>query len=474
MQWDEHHPDLPKTLRYCLAAGAFNIFWFIVCTPQQILTVMVRNHLGGSALTLGILVGGINLAGALNLVSVILVGVLKERRMVYFWGTFAARLCAFPVALASFWVAGGGHRPTAVFIVVGFSILASVGNSQSGTAWWAWMGDLIPEPIRARFFGKRSALIQVINLSFFFVATLLIDQLIAWVFIVYGVLYLIAGVAGICEVFTQMRARDPRQGELPGMDFQQFLIPLRDREFRRFCLAMGAFLISVNLAGPFLAPFTVDAKGAGATPIWLGINFVVSQGIWVVVVPVWGYFMDRIGRRAVVVVGGFFVLSWVPYIFMNQNNFWYLLIVSAIIGGLLAPAYWEGISQFMITLSHPDYRAAYAGWFWTWFGLMAAIGPLAGGALYDLMSDMHMNIGSLTIQPLQVLIVLAIVLAICSKLAMTRVRAPREDEDSMKVLLSTIINPGIFRAVGTSFLFNRPVEIKRPSDTGGASAGKPQ
>ena len=462
LPWNEQHPDLKSALNFCLLAGAFNIFWFILATPQQILTVLVKNDLHGSAFLLGVLVGGVNLAGALNLVSVILVGVLRERRKLWLWTTLFARVCAFAVAGAAFWVAAGGPRDKAVFIVVAASVASALGNALGASAWWAWMGDLIPEKIRAGFFGKRSALIQTINMVFFFLATLMLDQFQTHVFVVYGILYLIAGTAGTIEVIMQVQAPDPQQGKIAKLDFSTFLIPLRDRQFRRFCLAMGGFLLSLGLAGPFLAPFVVDPKGAGASPIWLGISFLISQGIWVLVVPVWGQLMDKIGRRAVVVVGGFFVLAWIPYLFMNGSNYWYLLIIASVIAGSFAPAYWEGISQFMITLSRPDQRVAYAGWFWTWFGITAAAGPILGGAVYDAIEAVPLVVFQVSLQPLHVLIVTAILCAIASQFAMARLKSPQVPTDSVRTLLSTIFSPGIFRAISGNFFFNRPMENEEP------------
>ena len=453
--WDENHPELQRALNFCLAAGAFNIFWFILATPQQILTVLVKTHLGGSAFLLGVLVGGVNLAGALNLISVLLVGVFRERRLLWFWTTLVARVSAFGVAGAAFWVAAGGSKPTAVVVVIVASVVSSVGNALGASAWWAWMGDLIPDRIRASFFGKRSALVQTINMVFFFLATLMLDQFIGQVFIVYGMLYLIAGTAGTVEVLMQVKAPDPLQGRVPPLDLSAFWVPLKDQTFRRFCLAVGGFLVSFSLASPFLAPFVVDPDGGGASPIWLGIGFVISQGTWVVMVPLWGQLMDTIGRRAVVVVGGFFVLAWIPYLFLGPTTYWFLLPLSALIIGILAPAYWEGISQYMITLSDPDYRVAYAGWFWTWFGVTAAVGPLLGGAAYDLLQETPLTLFGVTFAPLQVLIVVAITLALATQLILARLKVPGHTNDSVRALLGTLLSVDTFRAVTGNVLFWR-------------------
>jgi MFS family permease len=165
--------------------------------------------------------------------------------------------------------------------------------------------------------------------------------------------------------------------------------------------------------------------------------------------------MDSIGRRAVVVVGGFFVIAWVAYLFMNSTNFWYLIPLASFIVGLLAPAYWEGITQFMVTLSHPDHRTAYAGWFWTWFGLTAAVGPVIGGAVYDLLEATPMVVGQVSFRPLHVLIVAAILLTSTAQLTLARMRSPQRPTDSVRSLLSTLLSAETLQTITGNMLFWR-------------------
>jgi MFS family permease len=115
----------------------------------------------------------------------------------------------------------------------------------------------------------------------------------------------------------------------------------------------------------------------------------------------------------------------------------------------------------MISLSPSGHRTAYAGWFWTWFALTAAIGPMIGGECYKWLSQLHPSLFGISFTPLQILIVVSIFLASLSQIFMSRAPAPKESDNSVRQLLITLLSPGIFRAAISSF-FNMPDKIEKP------------
>jgi len=466
---DQH--DLKAAMAWSITAGSAGIMWFILCTPQQILTVLVKNYLGASNKTLGLLIGGINLAAFAHLSSMVFYNKLNHRKTFWIITTLLQRLLAFPIGFAAFHVAQGGSKTLAVGIILVTSILGAVLGNLSGSGWWAWMADLFPENIRSSFFGKRSAVNQAFNIVFFFGATLVLDLFDSRAFYVFGVLYTIGGLGGVLDVLFHLPIPEPHSQEekSPKLDLFQ---PMRDKTFRRFCLTIGLFLLSMNIAGPFLAPFTTAQDGLGAPNIWLGILFVISQFIWILIVPFWGTVMDRLGKKPVVIMGGLFVLSWVLYIFMTPENYVILLPLAAALGGLLAPAFWEGISQMMLSLSPPSRRTAYAAWYWTAFGVMAAAGPFLGGILFDFLTANPLSLGGWTLQPMAVVILLSIFMVLVSLSHMASL--PTKEAQSLSLVLSTVVNPGIFRAYTSMGLLSKsspPLRVesvlrKMTGDTG--------
>ena len=88
---------------------------------------------------------------------------------------------------------------------------------------------------------------------------------------------------------------------------------------------------------PFVAPFITAPDGAAAPNIWLGIMMVITQLCYVGTSTSWGVLMDRIGRKPVVLLGSLYPLSWAVYYFLSPTNYAWILPITALIQGLLAP-----------------------------------------------------------------------------------------------------------------------------------------
>jgi len=444
-----------QSMNLSIIAGALGMPWFILCTPQQILTVYVSNYLDATSLQLGLLVAGINLASLFHLASVYFYN--RSKRIKYFWiiTTLMQRILAFVLAWVGLYMARGGNALTGIYIILICSILsASLGNLSS-SGWWAWMAQLVPERYRATFFGKRSAITQAVNVLFFFGATYILDLYASRAFYIFALMYFIAGIGGTVDILLHLGIPEPAaQKKEPQSRKKDFIAPLKDPGFLRFCIMLGIFLFSQNIAAPFLAPYTTDSEGIGAPNIWLGIMVVISQGIWVLIVPLWGIIMDRMGKNSVVVIGGLFVFSWIGYFFLTPHNYTWLLPLIAFIGGILAPGFWEGISQMMLNLTKEDNRTSYIAWYWTFFGVSAAMGSFTGGWLDDFFTAHPLSMGQIEIRPIYMVILLSLLMVVFSLTHLSRLRMP--GEKSLTMVLSTVINPGIFRAVSGMGLLSRP------------------
>jgi len=62
--------------------------------------------------------------------------------------------------------------------------------------------------------------------------------------------------------------------------------------------------------------------------VWLGIMTVISQLTWVAIAPLWGFVMDRYGRKPAVLMGFLVGLTTLGYIFLTQKNYAYVLLCS--------------------------------------------------------------------------------------------------------------------------------------------------
>jgi MFS family permease len=359
------------------------------------MNVFFKNQLGASAGSLGLLVAVTQLASVLNLFSIVIFGRMRRAKPFWIVVTTAHRVLGFVPAAVALAVQQGADRIAgAQTILVALAVswlFANLGTS----GWWRWTAEVIPEEIRSTFFGRRSAILNGVTMIWFLLATVLLDIYKgADIFWIYFALFAVGALGGVVESLLYILMPEP-QPLVPRAAFRwaDVVEPLRNANFLGFALSVGLWLLSVNIIGPFIAPYITAADGVGAPTTWLGIMMVITQLTYVATSTPWGMLMDRIGRKPVVILGSIYPLSWVMYVFITPGNYVYLLPITALIQGLLSPAILDGAGQLMLTLTPPRSRTSYVAWYVVIAGFLTAAGALIGGVLADALSDVHLSLG---------------------------------------------------------------------------------
>jgi len=434
-----------RALNLNIALGSSGILFFTVIAPGTLMNVFFKNRLGASDGALGLLVACTQLASVLNLLSIVIFGRLARVKPFWIIVTSIHRTLGFAPAVAALVVARGGEKTLAAQAVL-IAIAASwMVMSLGVSGWWRWMSELVPEDTRATFFERRSAVLNTATMVWFLIAVVLLDQLKSSAFWAYFAIFAVAGAAGLAESLLYIFIPETAQRE-PRARFRaaDFIQPVRDRNFRGFALAIAMWLFSVNVLGPFVAPYITADDGIGAPNVWLGIMIVLTQLSYVATSMSWGVLMDRLGRKPVVLLGSMYPLSWIIYLFMRPSNYIYILPVTALIQGLLSFAILDGSGQLMLTLTPQKNRTAYVAWYSAITGVFAAMGAVSGGALGDLLSGFRMTVaGRVAVHGFQMIIVLCFLLCAASVVFLSRTREGREKP--VGFLLSALMTPTVFR-----------------------------
>ncbi|GAB1483603.1 hypothetical protein MASR2M78_24190 [Treponema sp.] len=397
-----------------MMTGCLATVWQIVCSPQPIFNVFVQNGLGASASTLGALVGLIQLSGLFQLVSIFVYGWAPRKKPFFVTFHLIHRILTLVIAAAAFVAAANGNKGWGIRAIMIAVPISWIFMNASSSGWWSWVADLFPEKIRGTFFLKRSSIINVVNVIWFFLASMFLDLFEGpATFWVYGIIFSIGAISGLIDIILNLFIPEPEVERIPFV-LSDAMEPLINGNFIRFSLAVGLAIFSINLIAPFQAPFVVNADRVGAPNTWLGIMFVISQLTWVLTAPFWGAVMDKWGRKPVVVLGCLFVLSWVGYFFLTPRTFTYLLPLISIGVGLLAPAFWEGINQMMLSLSPDKNRIAFVAWYMTIVGVVSAGGSVVGGFMLDSLSDFSIKFGPLRFVNFHVVQLLSILMVLFS------------------------------------------------------------
>ena len=96
-----------------------------------------------------------------------------------------------------------------------------IGNS----AWVAWMGDLVPDRLRGRFFGRRTIFLSIAGTLTSLGAAILLDRLapIGWTGAALSALTAVAFLAGVVSVVLMLRQHEPPAAAEPDVSAWQAL-----------------------------------------------------------------------------------------------------------------------------------------------------------------------------------------------------------------------------------------------------------
>ncbi|MFG0242578.1 MAG: MFS transporter [Phycisphaerales bacterium JB054] len=349
-------------------------------------------YFGAFAIAMGMheilagLIGSVPLVvgGTLQLVTPVMVRRLGSlRRWVVLCATIQA--CSFlPLAMGAY----HGSMP-AWLIYLAVSLYWTVNYAQ-GPAWNTWVATLVPDRIRARYFARRTRIIQLGTVVGLLGAGTALNlgkgnpdnSAAVGVFVI---LFLSAAAfrfyASRC--LAAQSEPEPLPRNFRSVSPRQFLARWRTGHDARLLGYMLLVQIAVQTSGPFFTPFMlVRLELSYATyMVLIAVSFVSRM----VVLPFLGRLAQRRGPRAVLLVGG---LGLIPAssLWAFGDNFWYLLAIQAFSGAVWA-AYELATFLLLFDAIPSNERTSVLSMFNFANTLAIVIGSLAGATLLGLLGE---------------------------------------------------------------------------------------
>jgi MFS family permease len=357
------------------------------CTAEGITAEIVAACAGGAALTgfalhLGCGPSLIGLLGALPFVAHLLqlpAARLVDRfgpRRVALWSIALARQAFLPLVLLPFLpVAAGTARAVLVAAAVLHHALSIVCNN----GWVTWMGELVPDRVRGRYFGRRSALCTAAGAAAALAAGTLLDR--APGAYALSALALVACLAGAASVPLMARQAGGRPRPRPVAARASIAAVLRAPAARSYLGVLAASGAGAGLIVPFSGLYVLRDRALGFT--FLTGYGAVSAAARVATSGRWGRLLDRRGgpRAAVVSSTALLAASPVLWIAAASAGPW-VLGLEAVTGGVATAG--TTIAGLALPLAlapapeRPTWNAAFAIAGGVAFGAGTALaGPLA-------------------------------------------------------------------------------------------------
>ena len=265
-----------------------------------------------------------------------------------------------------------GLQPT---FLVGLVLVASFFLASNGTLWTAWMGDVVPERERGRYFGLRTGLTGVVGMLANLAAGWWLDRVGAP--LSFQVVLVVAVATALLGVWIYSRQYDPPTSRERLRWRDVVGVPLRDPGFRRFLAFAVYWTFVVFLAAPFVFPYFLDELRLSFTQVAIWSTIAATTSMLTTVM--WGRVADRVGNKAVLAVGTFVAGVGLPgtWILAGASGWlgfiWISAVLDAIAWGAIGPA---GFNLALVSTPRANRVVYIAMW-----SLATGIAGFVGGAL---------------------------------------------------------------------------------------------
>ena len=365
---------LRTSFRACYAEGAVAEL-FGACAGGAVLTAWAL-HLGATPFTIGLLAALPLAAQVLQIPGAWLTHTFGPKT-VAMAAIGASRLLWLPMVALPFLDLPAA---TALHVFVGVVALAALFGVIGNNAWTAWMGELVPQAIRGRFFARRTVYISIASTIASLGAAAALDGLSPRGLqgATLGALAGVACLAGASSLYLLHRQHDPaRVRERTRIDWRVLVAAARAPHARPFVRYLLGWNAAVALSASFFSLHMLTNLKTGFA--LAALHGVAVAAVRIVSAPLWGRAVDHLGARPVLVFCSFGIAA-VPAIWLFATPaFLWPLAVEATLAGALWGGHGIAVMDLTVNLSRRTERPFHLAVFATAGGLGFAVSAVLAG-----------------------------------------------------------------------------------------------
>jgi MFS family permease len=366
-----------RSLRYSLKDG---IAWSINSGMGNSYVAPYALAMGADPAQIGLLTSVPNLIANFSQIETPKLMERRSRKWIVTRFVFAQALTWLPMAAVGlcFLFFGFDGVMAPLLVLLFYTVYLFLGSFVS-PAWSSWMGDLVREEERGKFFGRRNMIVGITGLCAMLIGGIVLDAF-SEVILGFVLLFTIAMVARLFSFYYLTRQYEPefKYEHEYYFSFSSFVKRAKDNNFGRFTLYATAMALAVNIASPFFTVYML--RDLGFTYLEFVAVTLSASLLNVVFMPFWGKFSDRYGNLLVLRICGLIVPA-VPILWLFSSNVLYLMAVEGF-GGFL----WAGFNLACSNYIYDAVSKQRRGICFAYFGALNGIGVFIGATLGGLMA----------------------------------------------------------------------------------------
>ncbi len=419
-----------KSLKYSIIDGSFNSlmlgFGETFLRPFAIALKATNSQIG-------FLTSIPTLIGALTqLISANLVDKIRKRKTLVIGAVFLQALIWLPMFLLPLIFKENQVNYLLFFVV----LYAAFGNFAS-PVWASWMGDLINEKERGRFFGFRQRIVGFMLFVAVFLGGYFLDLFSKFnLMLAFSILFAIAMISRFISCYYLAKMHEPRYVSETKEQFNlmQFIREMRKTNYGLFVIYTSFMNLAVYIAAPFFAVYMLRNLGFS----YLSYTFVIvaSSISSFLAMTYWGRLSDKFGNKKIITITGF-LIPFVPLIWALVTKT-YQIIILEVFSGFVWAGFNLSTSNFIFDNTQKQKRAKGFAYFNLFNSIAVFIGTSLGAFIATNL-DALLLVSSLPI----VFIISGLSRFLVSMIFLNKIKEVREVKkiSTKKLMILTVTKP---------------------------------
>ena len=447
---------LQRALRRNIMAGCLG--WMFFGLVSGAFLTRFGEMLGLSKFQFGLLGALPMVVFPARLIASLMVERLGHRKR-FFTATFAVSRALWLLVVLLPFVVSPAQPGLRAVLFLGLLLVSNSLMAMGIPVWLSWIGDLVPEDQRGRFWARRNAICSAAPVVPMLLFSFLFDHLRAqgqelWAYVI---IFGLAVAVGEIDLWLHYKIPEPRMKRVAGRPTLRRLLgePLRQPNFRRFLTYVGITTFSSMFLGHFSMLYLFGAFKDVTVRVPLGVvtlelktfGFLAAMGLLNVTVGLllsrtWGFLIDRFGNKPLLRLLTLILVPLpLPWLFITPEHPFAATIPIFLIGSVVYTAKNYLITNLLYAISPRENRTMYAAVHGVVFSIFGALSPIIAGLIMQNCEGFATTLAGLRVEAFHILCFVTVGVRVVEQYVLAGFREPKSASATTLVRRLVQANP---------------------------------
>ena len=301
-----------------------------------------------------------------------------SRKKILMKSFFAESLLILPLVIIAILYQKNILTSTLPLILLLFFALYTISAGIPFPAWFSWVGDLVDDKFRGRWFSKRTLLVGFVSIVIAISASIFLDYFKKQnlTMLGFGIIFLLASFVRMTTIHDIKKSYEPKLKieKEDYFSFWDFLFKAPKSNFGKFAIFRTVLAFACSISSPLLAVYLLRNLQFSY------VNYIIitfaSTIYSLLVLELWGKISDTYGNYKVLLITTI-LIPLVPIFWILHPSFWYLLLVPPLISGIS----WAGFNLSARNFVYDNVSKQKRGLAISYYNLIVGIGVFLGAGL---------------------------------------------------------------------------------------------